>query len=191
MAQQEAGITGRDMLAFAAGAILTLVASRVAPPFAGQAIGSARAMAGGDPFDALTRDHQQLLKLLDTIEQTDQSARGRRAALLFQLKRTLTAHALAEEDVIYPMLHDDAERQDMARRLYREHADMKVRLFELEHQPKDDPAWMHKLRELRRIIEQHAHQEETSEFPALRSALGKDRTAQLLSEVQREKALVL
>ena len=191
MAQRNEWISGRDLAAFSIGALLMLVASRLAPPMAGRAIGSMRAMAGTDPFDALAQDHRKVLALIDHIEATDPAARARRSMMLFQLKRMLTAHALAEEDIIYPMLRDDAEREEMASRLYREHAEVKVRLFELEHRAKDDPNWIAELRGLRALIAEHARQEEESEFPRLRAVLGRSRTAGLLSEVQGEKALLL
>lgn len=185
------GISGRDLIAFGAGMLAGLAAGRIAPPVAGQAIGSLSARAGGDPFDALAGDHRKVLALFDVIERTDDSARLRRATLLFQLKRMLTAHALAEEDIIYPMLRDDAQREEMATKLYREHAEMKVRLFELEHQSKNSPAWMAKLRELRQIVASHARQEEESEFPRLRSVLKEEGKSQLFGEIRREKALLL
>ncbi|TMK27235.1 MAG: hypothetical protein E6G69_15880, partial [Alphaproteobacteria bacterium] len=87
----------RDMMIFGAGMLLSLAASRVAPPIAGRAIGSIRAMTGTDPFDALAQDHQNVLAMFEAIEATDNSATMRRAAMLFQLKRMVTAHALAEE----------------------------------------------------------------------------------------------
>jgi hemerythrin superfamily protein len=183
--------SGRDLIAFGAGMLLGLGMGRVAPPVAGRAIGSLSAMAGRDPFDALAQDHRNLLGLFDLIERTDSSARIRRATLLFQIKRMLTAHALAEEDIIYPMLRDDAQRQEMASQLYREHAEMKVHLFELEHQAKDEPGWIAKLRDLRGIIERHARQEEDSEFPRLRAALSGDGKSRLFGEIRREKALLL
>lgn len=45
----------------------------------------------------------------------------------------LTADALAEDDIVHP------GRGEQANKLYREHADMKVRRFEPEHKPKDGP----------------------------------------------------
>jgi hemerythrin superfamily protein len=111
--------------------------------------------------------------------------------MLFQAKRMLTAHALAEEDIIYPMLHDDAHRAEQAIQLYREHADMKIRLFELEHAAKDSSKWLDDLRSLHQIVEKHAKEEEEVEFPKLRAALNDRRTANLLSEVHREKAMLL
>jgi hemerythrin superfamily protein len=170
---------------------MMLTASRIAPPFAGRAIGSLRSMAGTDPFDALAQDHRKVLALLDRLAETDNAATMRRAAMLFQVKRMLTAHALAEEDIVYPMLHDDAHRAEEARKLYGEHADIKVRLFELEHKAKDDRSWVEDIRALRRIIAEHAREEEETEFPKLRAALGERRTSNLLGEVHREKSMIL
>lgn len=184
-------LSTRGIVAFGTGVLIGLAAGRVAPPLAGRTIGSVSGFAGRDPFDALAADHRRMLALFDVIEQTKGEARLRRAMLLFQLKRMLTAHALVEEDIIYPMLRDDAYREDMASQLYREHAEMKVRLFELERQDKGDPRWISKLRELRGIIANHARQEEESEFPRLRSALGGNSKARLMGEIGREKALLL
>ncbi len=183
--------SGRDLAVFGVGMILGLAAGRLAPPLAGRAMGSVSSLAGRDPFEALAQDHRNVLALFDVIGKTDASARLRRSTLLFQLKRMLTAHALAEEDIIYPMLRDDARRVEAANQLYREHAEMKIRLFELEHQAKDDPGWSTKLRELREIIAAHARQEEESEFPRLRAALDGQGKSRLLGEIGREKALVL
>jgi hemerythrin superfamily protein len=184
-------LSARTAISFGAGALLMLTASRIAPPFAGQAIGSLRARAGTDPFEALAQDHRRVLALFERIEATPHSAVARRAAMLFQLKRMLTAHTLAEEDIVYPMLHDDAHRAEEAKKLYREHADMKVRLFELEHKAKDDPSWIEDLRSLHRIVQEHAREEEESEFPKLRAVLDQGRTTNLLGEVHREKAMLL
>jgi hemerythrin superfamily protein len=171
--------------------MLMLIASRMAPPVAGRAIGSIRAMTGTDPFEALAQDHQKVLALFDRIEATDDGMSLRRNAMLLQLKRMLTAHALAEEDIVYPMLHDDAHRRDEAKKLYREHADVKVRLFELEHKAKNDPTWIDDLRALHRMVQQHAEEEEQIEFPQLRAALDEARRGSLLGEVQREKSMLL
>lgn len=185
------GFSMRDGLIFGAGCLLMLGASRIAPPFAGRAIGTMRAMAGTDPFDALAQDHQKVLALFDRIEMTGNSAIARRNAMLLQLKHMLTAHALAEEDIVYPMLCDDAHRREQANKLYRDHAEVKVKLFELEHKAKDDPTWIEDLRTLHRMIATHAREEEQIEFPKLRAALDETRCANLLGEVSREKSMLL
>jgi hemerythrin superfamily protein len=184
-------ISARTAISFGAGALLMLTASRIAPPFAGRAIGSLRSMTGTDPFEALAQDHRKVLALLDRLAETNNAAAMRRSAMLFQVKRMLTAHGLAEEDIIYPMLHDDAHRAEETKKLYREHADIKVRLFKLEHKAKDDPSWIEGVRDLRRIVAEHAREEEETEFPKLRAALNERRTSNLLGEVHREKSMLL
>jgi hemerythrin superfamily protein len=182
-------VTSGHLVAFLLGAFLAFIASRIAPPMAGRALGSVRAMAGTDPFAALAQDHRKLLALFERIEASGSSTV--RSALLLQLKRMLSAHALAEENIVYPMLREDAGHHEEATRLYREHAEMKVRLFELEHKAKGDPSWIEDIRALHRIVEEHAHAEEQSEFPRLRAALDHRQAANLLSEVHREKAMLL
>jgi hemerythrin superfamily protein len=184
-------ISLRDALMFGAGAMLMLAAARMAPPFAMHAVGSIRGMAGADPFDALAQDHQKALMLFDHIEATDTSMVTRRNTLLTQLKRMIAAHSLAEEDIVYPMLVDDAHRREEALKLYRDHAEIKVKLFELEVKPKNDPSWISDLRALRQIFAAHAHEEETIEFPRLRAALDDSRRGNLLGKVSREKSLLL
>lgn len=181
---------GRPWAWIAAGAALALVGSRLLPPLAGQAMDTARAALGRDPFDALARDHRRALALFDTIAATAPSATLRRSAMLLQLKRMLSAHALAEEDVVYPILSDMGHGDEAARQLYREHAEMKVRLHELERMAKDDPAWVDRLCALRHLIERHGHEEETQHFPALKRHLDRQGIARLSAEVQREKALL-
>ena len=184
-------MTARNAMMMGAGTLLGFAVGRIAPPFAGRAIGSLRSMAGTDPFDALAQDHKKVLALFEALEATDDKAIARRNAMLLQIKRMLTAHALAEEDIVYPMLHDDAHRHDEAKKMYRDHAEMKVKLFELEHKAKDDPSWMADLKALHRIVETHAREEEQTEFPKLRAALDQQQRANLLGEVSREKSMLL
>jgi len=89
------------------------------------------------------------------------------------------------------MLCDDAHRREEALKLYRDHAEIKVKLFELEVKPKNDPSWISDLRALRQIFAAHAHEEETIEFPRLRAALDNSRRVNLLGKVSREKSLLL
>lgn len=184
-------ISGRDAALFAFGAGLMLFASRLLPPIAGRAIGAARSAMGMDPFEALANDHRKALALFDMLERTSDNATIRRTAILMQLKRMLTAHALAEEDVVYPLLRDQANADEVAHGLYREHAEMKVRLYELERMDKSDPRWITGVRALRALVEAHARHEEETEFPRLKAALNEREIARVSSDVQREKALLL
>jgi len=179
------------LAAFAGGSLVAFVAGRLLPPVLGQAFGSMRAAQGHDPFEALAQDHRRVLAMLDRLEATGADGAVRRASLFLMVKRALTAHALAEEDVIYPMLRDQANREEESRKLYEDHAELKVLLFELEQMPKDDPQWIEKVRTLRRRIEEHARMEEETEFPKLRETLDHKGMMKLAGSVQREKMMVL
>jgi len=181
----------RGMLAFAGGAAAALVASRLLPPVMAQAAGTARAAAGQDPFDALAHDHRVILSLLDQMEHSPDSAVFDRTQRLLRLKHRLAAHAMAEEDVVYPLLHDRAHEVDDTKQLYSEHAEMKMHLYTLEQMPKNDPRWRGVVRDLRQLIEKHVHQEEQVDFPKLRRIMDKEETIRISGEVQREKALLL
>ncbi len=184
-------LSARGLAAFAGGAVAAVIASRILPPLLAQAAGRAGAAAGRDPFDALARDHRIILGLLEGMERSDPRAVARRTQLLLRLKRRLAAHALAEEDVVYPLLYHRAGATDDTRHLYGEHAEMKMRLFTLEQMPKDDPRWSVLAGELRQLIARHARQEEEVDFPRLRARLDGRAAARLSGSVQREKALVL
>lgn len=189
MARRGTGLfSAGGLAAFAGGAVVAVIASRVLPPLLAQAAGSA---SGRDPFRALADDHRHIMALLNEMEQTHPSATFRRTQLLLRLKRRLAAHAMAEEDVVYPLLHDRAHEEGDTRRLYGEHADMKMHLFALEQMPKDDPAWLGRVTELKMLIAEHVHQEEEVDFPKLRDALSRRATARLSGSVRREKALLL
>ncbi len=177
--------------AFAGGALAGIFASRVLPPIAAQASGAARVAAGGDPFAALQSDHRALQALLGELADTPDQAIFGRTQRLFRLKHRLAAHALAEEDVVYPLLGYHGHAADDARALYREHADMKMLLYKLEQMPKDDPAWRGTLLDLKALIEGHIREEEDVEFPRLRAALDEAGLMRLSAHIHREKALLL
>ena len=182
---------GRSLSAFAAGAALSFAASRLMAPLAGRALGVARVAAGGDPFEALARDHRIVLGMMDTVLQSDAQARMRRTAGLLQIKRALTAHALAEEDVIYPMLREEVGALEASDRLYREHAEIKIHLFNLEHLRPEEPRWQQEMQSLHDLVARHAADEENNEFPRLRERLSHEKIVQVSSDVSREKQFVL
>ncbi len=186
MANGMAGFGG-----FLAGAALALVASRILPPLLAQTTGSLRAASGRDPLAELEDDHRHILSLLDRMERSGPDAVLERTRLLLRLKRRLTAHALAEEDVVYPLLDAQARAAEDTRHLYGEHAEMKMHLFALERMPKDDPRWAGTARSLRTLVEGHVRQEEEVDFPKLRQALDRQDAQRMAGGMQREKALLL
>lgn len=171
-----------------AGAVAGFLAARVLPPLLAQAGGR---MAPSDPFDRLAQDHRAILDLIDRMEWADgNSSRG---TLLLRLKRRLTTHALAEEDVIYPLLREEVGEAEAVKQLYAEHGDIKIHLYVLEAMLSgmEDGDWQARVRSLRELIAKHAEQEEEVEFPRLRRLLKDHELTVVAGKMQREKALVL
>ena len=183
--------SGRDLAMIVGGIAVGLVGSRLLPPLAAMASGAMRGKATGDPFRKLENDHRVILTTLRSMEQVRDNSVGKRAALFLAVKRKLAKHAMAEEDVVYPMLQDEAQRRAAAKHLYEEHAEMKVLLFEIEKCLMEDRPWTEPVSALRAMVERHAREEEREQFPLLRGMLTERRFGQVAAQVHREEALVL
>jgi len=173
---------------FMGGLFLGVLAAKILSPLVAMAYGDVRVRAGHDPFEGLIADHQRFRDLLEQMERADRVVW--RIQLLLRLKRSLAAHAMAEEDVIYPMLQDEAGAKPDPTHLYAEHAAMKVLMFRLEKQAVTGD-WSENVRALRELITGHARHEEEIDFPRLREILRKDTSIALARKLGREKALVL
>ncbi len=183
------GRSGYAMLL--AGAAGGLLLGRVLPVLVANVGGVLRGASGRDPFANLIKEHAQLLSLLDRMEQTPADQKLKRMALFLQFKRVIGKHAMAEEDIVYPLLRSDAEREEATAKLYAEHASMKVNLFELERALTDEENWRLRVQALRTEIEPHARQEEEIEFPQLRKLMEGPKTAELGRKLDQEEALVV
>lgn len=171
-----------------AGVVAGFLAARVLPPLIAQAGGR---LAPSDPFDRLAQDHRAILDLIDRLEDAESSAN--RGILLLRLKRRLTVHALAEEDIVYPLLRQEVGEEEAVKRLYAEHGDIKIHLYVLETLVSGGSTteWRSRVESLRELIAEHAVQEEEVEFPRLRRLLRQDELTVMAGRMQREKALVL
>lgn len=183
--------TSGHLLTLGAGLLVGFVASRLLPIGIAAASGAIRAASGKDPFDILIRQHKELLSLLDRMEALTTHQIARRNALAYWFKRQISKHAMAEEDVVYPMLHDDAQRAEQADKLYAEHAQMKILLFELQRAVHSDEAWQSAVRGLRAEIEPHARQEEQEEFPRLRELLDQREKIKLGRQIHQFEAVIV
>jgi iron-sulfur cluster repair protein YtfE (RIC family) len=171
------------------GILVGILSARVLPPFLARACGTARARAGRDPFESLIADHRRFRDLLAKMDEATGTIQ--RPQLLLRLKRGLAAHAMAEEDVVYPMLQDEAGAKPDPTHLYAEHAALKVLLFRLEKKVLDGGDWTEEVGAMTALLTEHARHEEEVDFPRLRELLGKEGGVTLARKISREKALVL
>ena len=178
----------RGLTAFAGGAMAALMAERLLQPLLGQAAGRARAAMGGDPFHWLDQDHAFVLNQLRGMAETQSTMQ--RTQKFLRVKRALTAHSLAEESALYPLLHDKAGERELTDRLYAGHAKIKMRLHALEDIGPSSVAWTEGVNVLRRAIEEHVADEERA-FEILRGALDEQAIARLAGALNREKEMLL
>lgn len=178
-------------LTLGAGFVGGVLAGRLLPIGIAAGAGALRAAAGKDPFAKLIREHGELLRLLDDMETLPAERTAKRRALAYWFMRKISKHAMAEEDLVYPLLHDEADRQEQALKLYAEHGRMKVLLFELERAVHTDRAWLDAVRGLRAEIEPHARQEEEEEFPRLRAVLDRSGRIEAGRKIGRFEAIIV
>lgn len=178
--------SARGLAAFAGGASVAFIASRLLPPLLAQGVANVT-----DPFGVLIDDHRHFLDLLDEMERSRGAGTFQRTQLFLRLKRRLAAHAMAEEDVIYPVLREEGGDEQAATRLYRDHGEVKTQLYALEQSLRDEEPFLARASALRTLIAEHARQEEEVEFPRLRALLDEEATARMARLVRREKAMVL
>lgn len=173
------------------GAAGGMLLGRFLPLLLANASGLAQGAAGRDPFAGLILQHRSLLSLLDKMGDLPASEWTKRKILFLAFKRTIGKHALAEEDIIYPLLKTQAERHEATQKLYREHASMKIHVFELERSIHQNEEWRDSVRALRSEIEPHAREEEETEFPRLRELLSKAAITGLSRKIRQEEALIV
>src|SRR3954454_9486762 len=121
--------TSRSLSILFGGLAAGIVGSKLLPPLLAALTGSRRVRAGGDPFARLMEDHRRILSLLQQMQAASPDSKLQRSRLFLMLKRTLAKHAMAEEDVVYPIVHNQTGERDESKHLYDEHADMKIFLY--------------------------------------------------------------
>ena len=174
-----------------AGIAAGVLGSRLLPPLVAMASGAARARRTGDPFDVLIADHRKIESLLDSMVAEPSGATAKRSSLFLMLKRTLGKHALAEEDVVYPILHGETGSSAQSKDLYDEHADIKILLFQIEEILMRGGDWSEPVTSLRSLVMSHIHEEELDVFPRLRQQFDETRKSKVSGQISREEALIL
>ncbi len=179
----------RNLAVLAGGIAAGIFGARMLPPLLAAMRGRQRAKTGDDPFARLIDDHRKILATIDKMIHAPADERMNRARLFLTLKRKLAKHAMAEEDVVYPQLHE-GEKSEESKHLYEEHANMKILLFELEQCLKTKRDWRDIVRSLRDLVQRHVDEEETTAFPHLRARMHQ-RGSEIAGQIYREEALIL
>lgn len=172
--------TGALIGAAAAGVAVGLIAN-----LGRKAVVQAPTLLAGDWDQALAAEHAAVLKLFDVLQSTTEKNTTKRSMLLMQMKHALAKHALQEENVIYPALRDAGQTGE-ADHLNHDHGYVKQYLYDLENMPKESPAFLTKVAEFRKAIEEHAGEEENTIYPTLKAKLSPEKNKALTMMMNKE-----
>ncbi|MCC5635308.1 hemerythrin domain-containing protein [Nostoc sp. CHAB 5844] len=106
-----------------------------------------------------------------------------------QIYKDLTAHAEAEEEVVYPRVRSFYGEGD-TQELYDEQAEMKRLLDQIKAISPSASEFKDRVRNLMNIVGDHIRQEESTMFAAIRNNLNTEQSEQLATEFKAAKAKV-
>ena len=151
-----------------------------------EARAKARAAAGQNDWLAQVLRHHEQIEALFGALRSSQDVTSRLYALK-ELALVLTAHANAEEAVIYPALvHFDHRAHGMAG--YTEQAGAKANMGELEYLDPMSAEFLNKLEHIRAAVAHHMYEEEGGRFLDLKNLPSSDQarlTARYMEEFDR------
>jgi hemerythrin superfamily protein len=106
-----------------------------------------------------------------------------------QIYKDLSAHAEAEEEVVYPRVRPFYGQND-TQELYDEQAEMKRTLDEIKAIEPSSPQFKDKIKQLMEAVGDHIRQEESSMFAAIRNNLSTQECEQLSTEFKAAKSKI-
>lgn len=187
MMSDQDGVSRRQLAKLAGvGTVGVLMAPGLIAATASQAQQAPASSAQGDAFEILMQDHKKIAGLMQKMLDTPASDTQTRTSLLTQLKKTLTAHGVAEENVVYPAVRQQSLTGIDALQSVKEHADIKSYLYTLDMTPKNEQAWADQLRKLQGEVTDHVQNEEQDVFPSLRAKLSPEQVTVMTQMVVRE-----
>ena len=143
------------------------------------------AMAGGNWMDMVKAHHAMIARTFDDIDASEGDPE--RTMMLFKRQSyLLTAHSVAEENVIYPAINRMGMKAD-SDHLYIEQAHAKVINSDIEVMMKEHKHWRDAQAGLKAAVLHHAKEdEEANLFPRLMAAATPDQNAMMTEAYARE-----
>lgn len=106
-----------------------------------------------------------------------------------QIYKDLSAHAEAEEEVVYPRVRSFYGQND-TQELYDEQAEMKVKLDEIKAIDPSSSQFKDKIKQLMDAVGDHIRQEESTMFAAIRNNLSTQESEQLSTQFKAAKSKI-
>ena len=151
--------------------ILDKVAAAVTPMASEEARAKAHAEARaqarpGDWLSQVLDHHEQIFGAFETLKATKDTITRKKAQM--NLAALLTAHSIAEENVLYPALAHEHEKAH-ATTAYAEQSAAKMNLGLLDYLPPMSQDYLDKLEHIEGAVLQHIYQEEHGWFLDLKN----------------------
>ena len=139
----------------------------------------------------LTEDHARVKRLFKDYEKLakDDADDAEKRELATLICAEVTAHATAEEEILYPAARAAIEESDLVDEATVEHATAKDLIAQILESTPDDDLFDAKVKVLGEYIDHHVKEEEGEMFPQLKKA--KVDTLELGQRIAERKAAVL
>lgn len=138
-----------------------------------------------DLFAVIKKDHRTVETLFKKIEGAESGMECE--SLYEELRSELTAHADAEEAVIYPRLKEKEPTREIAFESLEEHAVVVHLLEKLDSSEIDEEKWMATLTVLKEVVNHHVEEEENEMFRKMRRAFKKHELEEMRVEFLHAK----
>ncbi|BCR84747.1 HHE domain protein [Aspergillus chevalieri] len=142
-------------------------------------------------LESIKEDHREISACGEQILQSNDADEQTRAQNMFTWE--LARHAVAEELVLYPAMEQYLEGgrgRELAEKDRREHQTIKNQLHTFQNLKPSDPRFRPTLQSLLSDFKSHAHEEETTDVPALDSKLSQEESVGLSRALDRTKMFV-
>ncbi|WP_162419662.1 phasin family protein [Microvirga brassicacearum] len=126
-------------------------------------------------------------ELFDKLLATSDNAIKTRERLLAELKEELTLLASLQEEHLFPVLRRHG-MQDLVREATNDNDATGALMVELERMPKNSSVFLDRVRELRRIFQQHIRNDRKELLPAVLKVLNDEEAEAVAEKVEEEMA---
>lgn len=140
-----------------------------------------------DVVDILTSDHKDMIALIGQIKGAPDGSQRRDLAdtLIAEVMR----HAVAEEMYVYPAVEDHVPNgKEEVEHDKKEHGEIVKLMKRLEKAEASDPAFMELVQELESLLTHHASDEESEQFPKLRSHIPREKLVDIGQKWRRRRS---
>ncbi len=125
-------------------------------------------------------------KLFDTSD----NAVKTRERLYADLKEELALLASLHEQYLFPVLRKNKETRDLVNEAINDNKETEALLAQLDLVPKNDPEFLTKLADLRKVFQQHLRDDKNELLPAVLKVLGEEETRAVAEQVEDELAQI-